>query len=259
MTPWTRSDSLRLYLSGAAGDGGAQADPALSLGHYRSSAPAGSATFIPPDLAGVQVLFVSQACGPGAGALAAADPDSLAWAAPGDDAGPAVTVASGQTVLLESAAGPDTFVLVTRTAPDPLVGHATVQLLEHFNEAVGQANASLPAPSKTYRCLFLKNGPTQIVRGLKIWLAAADNPVRIALETPGSQPAGFVQTIASETAAPAGLSFAAPVSSIDVNVLTVALLRPNEQVGLWIERDVHAAAATPQAQTAIAWSYQAVG
>ncbi len=34
---YTAADAIRLYLTGAASDGGAQSNPHLSLGKYRSS------------------------------------------------------------------------------------------------------------------------------------------------------------------------------------------------------------------------------
>jgi hypothetical protein len=256
----SRADAIALFLSGAVGAGGVQADPDLSLGGYRSSSRCcGLTPALATILPGVLIEFASGANGIGTGMLSASDVGSLAWCPPGADAGGSViAIANGETKLLEGA-DPTQFLVVTRTSADDLSGGAAVELVEAFNDVLGQADASLPSATPTYRAVFFKNGPTQTVRNLKVWIGEATDVVQIALEQPASQPDGAVQSIANETTAPTGLSFVTPTSAVHVDVLTVATLKPNEQVAVWIKRNLGAAAAAARARLGLDWSYTVVG
>lgn len=247
-----------MYLTGAGSDGGAQAVPASSLGGFRSSTRAGGLPFYLNSLiAEVSIDFVSGANGIGTGTLHVTDNDSLAWAPPGQSAGASVTVLPSTSAILEGA-DPDQFVSVTRTGSDPLSGFAVLQILDSFNEVIGQSDGTLPQ-GKTYRCICLKNGPTQQLANLKIWIAQADNPIQIALENPSAQPSGSFQTIANQSTAPTAVTFVSPTGPTDPNVIAVASLPPNNQIGLWIARDLTSAPASPKRETSIAWQFTAIG
>src|SRR5688572_24900429 len=114
----TRADALRLYLSGAASDGGAQADPNAALGNYRSSTEVEvlAATITSP-IANVTVDYVAGANGTGSGSLAATGADTLAWTPPGGTQGTAVTILNGETKILEGgSSAANKFIRVTRTS-----------------------------------------------------------------------------------------------------------------------------------------------
>jgi hypothetical protein len=255
----SRCDSLALFLTGATADGGAQANPNLALGHFRSSTRGGGLGFyLKTAIAGITIDFVSAANGIGPASLHVAGPDSLNWSPPGNTApGQAVTILAGNSAIVEGPT-PDQYCSVTRTSPDPLAGSALLELRDVFNEVIGQADGTLPQ-GKTYRCICLKNGGTQTLKNVLIWIAHQDNPIRIALELPSAQPSGFFQTIANETTSPAAVTFVSPTSSVDPHVISVAKMLPNEQIAIWIERDLTAAAANPQRKTELAWSFTAIG
>jgi hypothetical protein len=237
--PRTRADALAMYLSGAASAGGTQTDPDLSLGGYRSSSRGGSlGVLLSRPIPNVRVDYAAPGNGTGDGLLAAAGDDSLAWTPPGEESGAAVTILNGEQRLLEGPTGSAAkFLLVTRTSADDLAGACSVKLTQTFNDVFGQANADVSlANVPTYRCVVFKNA-SAVIRSLTIWLGAlADHRIRLAIEQPASQPDGAFQTIANETTAPTGLSFVGPTSAGDPTAIVVATMRPNEQVGLWIER-----------------------
>lgn len=247
-----------MFLTGAIADGGAQAVPASSLGGFRSSTRAGGLPFYLNSLiAGLSIDFVAAANGIGSGTLHVVDDDSLAWAPPGGAYGAAVTILPASSAIIEGTY-PDRFISVTRNATQPLAGFAALQILDSYNEVIGQSDGTLPE-AKTYRCICLKNGPTQQLTNLKIWIAHADNPIQIALENPSAQPSGSFQTIANQSTAPVGVTFVAPTSPTDPAVITIANLPANNQIGLWIARDLTSAQASPQYETSIAWQFTAVG
>lgn len=255
MLPYTRADSLRPWLTGAASAGAAQPEASLALGGYRSSSRAGSlGCLLTNAIRGIVIDYVSGANGAGVGSLNASG-DLLVWTPPGDAAGAAATVLAS-SVGVVTGSDPTKFLNVTRDATATLTGTCSVEIVDVFNDIFGQSNGTLPAGA-TYRCVMLKNGPGQNLNNLKIWIGAQDNPIAIALETPASQPDGAVQTIANESTAPTGVFFSSPTTS--GGGLSVTNLAPNQQVGLWIKRDLTAASAAALARTRINWSYMAIG
>lgn len=258
MLPRSRADAIAAFLSGAGSAGGAQADPDLSLGNFRSSSRAGSlGHLLTGVLHGVRVDFAAGANGAGTGSLEATDVSSLRWTPPGGTPGGAVAIADGEQKLLEGS-DPSKFVLVTRTSADDLSGVAGVELVPVFNDVIAQADQG-PSKPVQYRLVVLKNGPHQAVRALRVWLGDCTHVVAIALEQPASQPDGAFQTVASATTAPTGVTFVSPTSAVHADAIAVGTLNPNDQVGIWIRRDATAAVATPRAELGIAFSYTAVG
>jgi hypothetical protein len=82
----------------------------------------------------------------------------------------------------------------------------------------------------------------------------------LGLEAPSSQPDGTFDNPADEDTAPSGVTFYAPTSETDSDVLEVPTLGAGEIYGLWIAREVPAAAsAEPWARFAIEWSFVAIG
>jgi hypothetical protein len=230
----TRADALTAYLAGATSAGGAQANPDLSFGQYRSSTRAASlGVLLAAPLPTVRVDF----------------------AAPGNGAG-----VTAQQQLVEGA-DPSAYLLVTRLTADAMAGTAAVTLTRSFNDVFGQSddpNVAAPLPT-TYRLVVLRAGGA-VIRNLKVWLGTCDHVVSIGLESPATQPDGTFQTTASEFAAPAAVTFVQPTSSVHADVLNVPTLAPGNTVGVWVSRTVPAiAAATPRARLGLHWSYTAVG
>jgi hypothetical protein len=171
----THADSVRAYLTGASSDGGAQASPNASLGNYRSST---LIEFLSDEItnpiSNVTIDHISGANGEGAGTLTATGNDTLAWTPPGGTQGDSVTIANGETKILEGGGGEtEKFIRVSRTTADNLTGTATVTLSDVFNDVVGFDNVSSSEASAgdvEYRCLCLKNDATSEIKNLAIWL-----------------------------------------------------------------------------------------
>jgi hypothetical protein len=170
----TRADSLRLYLTGAASDGGAQADPNASLGNYRSSTlEAFFSHVVTNPISNITIDFISGAHTEGDGTIEAITPDSLAWTPPGGTQGTAVAIANGETKILEGNGAPAQYVRVTRTSVAALSGTETVTLSLKFNNVIGFDNvsiASAAAGDAEYRALMLKNESVSQVDSVKVYL-----------------------------------------------------------------------------------------
>jgi hypothetical protein len=170
----TRADSLRLYLTGAASDGAAQTDPDASLGDYRSSSLEEFFTdTITNPISNVTVDFVSGAHSEGDGTLTATGNDSLAWTPPGGSQGAAVSIANGETKILEGSGVPGQFIRVTRTSTDNLTGAATVTLAKSYNNVLGMDNVSSAEASAgdvEYRAIMIKNESASEVKNVKVYL-----------------------------------------------------------------------------------------
>ena len=172
----THADSARLYLTGAASDGAAQADPNASLGLYRSSSEVDHlGVQVTNPISNVTVDFVAGANATGNGSLSAESIDDLAWTPPGGTKGTAVTIANGETKILEGGGGAtEKYVRVTRTTADNLAGTATLTLVEVMNNALGFDNVSsseASAGDTEYRCVSVKNEASSEIKGLKVWLS----------------------------------------------------------------------------------------
>ena len=170
----TNADSLRVYLTGAAADGGAQADPDASLGKYRSSTEVEQlAATVTNPIANITIDYISGNNGTGAGSLQAVTADTIAWYAPGESNGDVIAIANGETKVVES----DTtskYVRVTRTSADAMSGTATVTLANVTNNVTGSSDLSSAESSAgvtKYRCICFKNDhATDSVTVLKAWL-----------------------------------------------------------------------------------------
>jgi len=191
----TRADSVRLYLTGAASQGGAQADPDLALGGYRSSTEAllfGHT--IDSPIANITVDYVSGGNSVGAGTLTAASVDTLQYTAPGGAIGPAVTIANGETKIIEDAAA-SAYIRVTRTSVTDLTGTATINLVHLFNNVFGfddVLDAEQTAGDVEYRCFCLKNTSASIVKNLTAWIGTLGTQLVSALTQLSASGAGTI-------------------------------------------------------------------
>ena len=178
---YTGADSIRLYLTGAASDGAAQADPNLSLGKYRSSSLATTlGVAVAGGPANITVDYVSGACGEGDHSISSETTGSLAFTPAGGSKGTAVTIANGETkVLVAGGSEPAKYCVVTRTSATNLSGTATVTTAYQFNNVVGFDNVSTAeqaAGDSEYRCLAAKNVSAATTNGLLIWLSTLGTP-----------------------------------------------------------------------------------
>ena len=111
----TNADALRLYLTGALTAGAEQPYHSLSLGGQRSSTEIGLGHDLVNPIFGLVVDFVSYENGIGSGALAAISSSELAWTPPGGTQGSAVTIANGETKVIEGATASQ-YIRVSRTS-----------------------------------------------------------------------------------------------------------------------------------------------
>lgn len=187
----THADSVRLYLTGAASQGGAQADPNAALGGFRSSSEITHLAYsISNPIANITINFLAGANGTGSGTITATGNDTLTWTPPGGTAGPAVTILNGETKILEAAGAPEKFIRITRTTTDNLSGAAVLTLTDQFNNVIGMDNVSsaeAAAGDAEYRAIMLKNEATTEVKNLKIYIGTLG----------GSKTSGAAQLAAS--------------------------------------------------------------
>jgi len=171
----TRGDSVRLYLTGAGSDGGAQIDPDASLGNYRSSTAAQYFDVnITNPISNITVDFVSGAHTEGTGSLRAVTGDTLAWTPPGGSEGSPVSIADGETKIIEGSGSPAEFVRVTRTSATSLSGNASLGLTFTYNNLVAFDNVSsaeATAGDIEYRAGMFKNDSVANVDNLKAYVA----------------------------------------------------------------------------------------
>jgi len=171
----TRADSIRMYLTGAGSDGGAQTDPDAALGDYRSSTlVVPLSVSIASAIANITVDAIAGANGTGAGSLIAASGDTLTWTPPGGSVGTAVTILNGETKIIEGA-DKSKFIRVSRTSATGLTGTATLTLTNQYNGVIGMDNVSsaeATAGDDEYRCFCVKNEHASVTVGSVLaWIA----------------------------------------------------------------------------------------
>lgn len=171
----TRGDSLREYLTGAASAGGAQTDPNASLGNHRSSTEAPSLGIsIASAIANITVDFASGGNELGAGSLECTGANTLKWKDFGGSFGDVVTIANGESKILEASGRPGAFIRITRTSATALIaGTATVTLTQLINNLFGfddVSSAEATSGDAEYRASMVQNVSAGSVLNFKRWL-----------------------------------------------------------------------------------------
>jgi len=170
----THADALRFYLSGASSHEGAQTDPDAAIGNYRGTTEwTVLSQSVASAIANVTIAHVAGANGEGAGTLTASGASELKWTPPGGTLGAGVTIANGETKILEGGTDTDKYVRVTRTSAAALSGTATVTLTDTLNNAVGLddvSSAEAAAGDDEQRGLYVKNESTVAVTLVKAWV-----------------------------------------------------------------------------------------
>ena len=171
----THADTLRLHLSGASSHNGAQTSPDASIGNYRSSTElemlSAATSGMPANLT---LAFVAGANGTGAGSLACPTADTIAWTPPSGTQGAAVTIANGETKVIEGGGGAlSKYLRVSRTSAVALTGTATITLTDVVNNCVGfddVTSAEATAGADEQRGFFLVHGGTVAATSLAVWV-----------------------------------------------------------------------------------------
>lgn len=172
----TRADSIRAYNTGAGSDGAAQTNADASLGNYRSATEISVLAVVRNSaIANITLDYVAGANGTGTGTLTASGANDLRWTPPGGTQGAAVTIANGETKVLEGGGsdGASKYIRVSRTSAAALTGTETDDLSDVVNNAVGFDNVSsaeAAAGDNEYRCIGYKNVGSVAVGGLTFWL-----------------------------------------------------------------------------------------
>jgi len=196
---YTQADLLRWHLTGAGSDGGAQADPAASIGAYRSSTEVeGIGVRLEQSIPGVRVRQVAGENGLGLGSIEASQGAWLQWADPnqGDAVSTPVHIANGETKVLEGAE-PGRFVRVERVTAEDLRGGMAVRLVERFDALFDDiGNSERSAGDTEYRCLCARAGGPGVVHLAKIWLGLVGTAG--AVDSSGYAASGAV-TVTSKT------------------------------------------------------------
>ena len=230
---------LQWYTTGASDVGRTQRDEAASLGGNRSSTEARSMTWECRDpMVGVEILAVSALNGRGFGSLNAVTENSLSWTPPGGTEGDAVTLASGDEAML-TGFGSNAWIRVRRISTIPMSGAHAVQCLDIYNNVIGMGNvASADAVSgKTeYRAIMGRNPFAGPAINVKIWLDAdANDHFAIGYE---AAVGGAIQTIASPTTAPTGITWVTGTTS--ATGITIPSVNAGGDFGLWMRRTIPA-------------------
>jgi len=198
---YTRADSLGVFLSGASINGGAQADPDLSFGNYRSSTRAELIGFlVGASIPGIKIERLSPTNGFGTGIIEAMGADKLRWTPPnGIVAGVPITIPNGATRVLEGGdADPRKFIVVTRDSAASLLGRTVVKVVPVYNNAIGMSNVSdseRSAGETKIRCVVFRCLHAQYaVRNLRIFLSTFGSQVLSDTGQLGASGAGTIET-----------------------------------------------------------------
>ena len=203
-TPWrwrVRADALGAYLTGAASDGAAQADPDAALGNYRASTASRAlgALVDLPCLPPVVIEHALGANGEGTATIRGDAAGRLYFTPPGGDEGSGVLIVDGDEQLLEGA-DIDKAVRVSRDGATTLLGSMTADLRAPFNGAVGMDNvthAERAAGLHTYRGLMLRAHGSNSVSAVKIWIRTLGTQRVSNAAQLGAAGAGTIQTTGS--------------------------------------------------------------
>lgn len=197
----TRADSLREYLTGAGSDGGAQAAANSSLGNYRSSTEAASfGITVTNAISGISISFAGGGNTPGDGQLDAVDANTLRWRCSGGSYGPTVSIANGETKIVETSANPGAFLRVSRTSATALSGTATVTLATLLNNVFAMddvSSAEAAAGDTNYRATILKNEAVANVVSIKRWIGTLGTQAVSDGAQLGSSGSGTITTTGS--------------------------------------------------------------
>ena len=248
---YSRADSLREWLTGAASDGGAQSDPAMSFGNYRSSTPAVChGLVIDSAITNVTVDFASGGNPEGAGRLRASDANTLAWSPPGETAfgPPAVFVGPAEVGVVEANSTPGRYLRVTGSPPFS-VGTSTITLTALISNAFGfpeVSEADALAGITQYRAVLIKNQGPGPVTLLKRWigllgtpadcggarLAAAGNGTIITNQTLVDWPAVGYAQVRKNDGTLREIVYYSSRTNISINVVARALLGSSSTAGV---------------------------
>lgn len=197
----TRADSLREYLTGATSDGGTQTDPDAALGNFRSSSEAESLGIsVTSPIAGITIEHAAGGNELGDGTLNAVDSTTLQWKCSGEDYGPSVPIANGETKIIETLDMPGAFLRVTRTSAASLTGTSTVTLTQNVNNVFAMDDVSsteAESGATNYRATIVVNESTAAISSYKRWIGTLGTSQISDSAQLGASGAGTITTTGS--------------------------------------------------------------
>lgn len=172
---------------------------------------------------------------------------TLQYTAPGDTIGAAVNVGAGGTFEIASN-NTDLFINVT-VIGGSLPGsdqsdNLTITQGDNLQNLFDNITANQATTGITdYRALIIKNESGGLLQVLKFFIEQEslnlETSYEIAIERPSNDINGFIQTIASPTTAPTGLTFSKPTVALGLAIAQTDL--PDTNIyGLWVKRIIPA-------------------
>ena len=169
---YTHADALSICHTGAAFEGATQHNAADCLGGLRAITEMRRRVFCITDPIGpLRIDWLAGVNGTDDGTLTATSASAVTWTPPSGTAGTAITIANGETKLLEGA-DDDKAIRVTRDSADDLSGVATLNLRPEFNIALaGDDVTPTGAAENVYRGVMLRSHSGAAVTTIKAWVA----------------------------------------------------------------------------------------
>ena len=190
-----RADGLGLYLTGAASDGAAQADPDAALGNFRSSTEIRAlGGLITDTIAPLSLAVASGANGEGTGTVTVAAGGNLTYAPPGGTAGAEVAIANGESKLLVGT-DIDKVVRVTRNTAGSMGGSMVMEFKKSFNDALGfgnVANSERVSGISRYRGIMLRAHGAFGILDTRIWIGTLGTQATTDVAQLGASGAGTI-------------------------------------------------------------------
>lgn len=194
-------DSIRWYFTGAASHNGTQADPDASLGNYRSSTEAERAGVLEANaIPNVKLLMASRENGTDGvtSNIFANGTSTLQYFSQGSDADSLITtINNGETRVLFDDDNPNAWVRVTRDTADSLVGGATLEFTDIWNNVFSMLDAGeseSASGGNRYRGVMMQNAETFFeVSGIKVYVPYLNGPSTSSAAQLASSGSGTIQ------------------------------------------------------------------
>lgn len=176
-----------------------------------------------------------------AAAAVAGDPQSyLSWQPAGDAGGSKVPVVINTAYALAATTTGTLQVSTPATLPTTDANISVTIAIPYGSLFDDIAGIESLQGNTDYRCFYLKNEDSSTHSAIKLWCSqqpVGDDVVRLGLDAAGIN--GTAATIANDTTAPAGVTFADTNS--EVTALNIGTLAAGEYVAVWQKRSISAA------------------
>jgi len=190
----THADSIRWYYTGAGSDGAAQTDPDASIGNYRSGTEIDwlGQTLTDP-ISNLTIDYLAGLLGTGDHVIDAASADELTLTPDGGTVGAAVTIANGETKILEGGTNVSKYARVTRTSVANLTGSCIVTADDSYNNLWDNVSSDEGAAGDDeIRAVAIKNDSADSIFAVKVYIQTIGTQRVSAANQLGAAGAGTV-------------------------------------------------------------------